>query len=248
MTSELDAEISTLKGVLANARPLDARALDDLNRHYDVLITYTSNAIEGSTLTHGETATILEKGITIGGKSLRDHLAATDHYEAIQWARQIASADTPIDETVIRELHRRIVMRSDPSIGGQYSQAPRRAVGSQTVYPNPVKIPAMMTELAAVLKASAPTVDTALAAHLGVASIHPFQDGNGRAARLVMNMVLMRAGYPPVSIGPEMRPQYIGALEAHQTGADTSVYPRFMKQQVLATLKDYAAVVAPGEM
>jgi Fic family protein len=241
----LDEEIARLRAELSQVRPLDQRAIDDLNRHYDVLITYTSNAIEGSTLTHGETATVIEKGITIGGRSLRDHLAATDHYAAMVWARDIAGSSAAIDEATIRELHRRIVMRSDPSIGGQYAQVPRRAIGSHTIYPNHTKIPALMAELGAELARSPPVIATALKAHLGVASIHPFRDGNGRVARLLMNLILIRGGYPPVSIGPEVRSLYIGALEAIQTETDASIYPDFMKQQIIATLRDYLAVVAP---
>ena len=171
MTEAIDKEIARFRGALATARPLDDRALEDLNRHYDVLITYTSNAIEGSALTHGETAMVLEKGITVGGKSLKDHMAATDHYEAMQWARRVASASQPLDEVTIRDLHRLIVTRSDPLIGGRYAQAPRRAIGSQTIYPSYVKIPAMMAELGSTLQTSAATVETAIAAHLALANI-----------------------------------------------------------------------------
>jgi Fic family protein len=240
-----DGEIKRLREQLDNVRPLDMRALDDLNRHYDIHITYTSNALEGSALTHGETATVIEKGITVGGKTLKDHLAVVDHYDAMKWMRGVASSNAMLSEMIIRELHRRIVMRSDPTIGGQYADVPRRAIGSQTIYPNPGKIPSLMADLATKLQRSPPDVETALTAHLGLASIHPFRDGNGRVARLMMNLIYIRGGYPPVSIGPEIRVQYIEALEAHQTGQDESLYPVFMKAQLIATLKDYLSVVAP---
>ncbi len=241
----IDDQIAELQERLSHLRPLDARAVTDLNRSYDVLITYTSNAIEGSTLTHGETATLIEKGVTVGGKPLRDHLTAADHYAAMGWAREIATSKTPIDERLICELHRRIVLRSDPEIGGRYADAPRRAVGTATVYPAYSKIPKLMAALSERSMASVATVATAFQAHLDIASIHLFRDGNGRAARLLMNLILIRAGFPPMSIGPEVRTAYIGALEAHQTGSDLEAYPLFMKQRLLATLEEYLSVVAP---
>src|SRR5580700_523991 len=105
-------------------RPLGQAALAQLQKHYDVELTYTSNAIEGNTLTLRETAEVIEHGVTVGGKSLRDHLEALDHYDALQWMRALATGEGAIDEGTVCELHRRIVARSRPDIAGVYSTLP----------------------------------------------------------------------------------------------------------------------------
>jgi Fic family protein len=126
----LSRRIAAKKDELDRLRPLASDALRGLQKFYDVELTYTSNAIEGNTLTLRETAEVIEHGITVGGKTLRDHLEAVDHYDALQWMRELAGQTTPIGEAVVRELHRRIVMRSQPEIAGMYSRLPRRIAGS----------------------------------------------------------------------------------------------------------------------
>ena len=113
MLQALKDRIERSKAELDCLRPLSTVALAQLQKHYDVELTYTSNAIEGNTLTLRETAEVIEHGITVGGKSLRDHLEAVDHYQALQWMRQTAATTTPLGEDVVRELHRRIVARAN---------------------------------------------------------------------------------------------------------------------------------------
>ena len=126
MIEALVASIEQQKSELDRLRPLSAAALSQLQKHYDVDLTYTSNAIEGNTLTLRETAEVIEHGITVGGKSLRDHLEAVDHYQALLWMRELAASATPVDENVVCELHRRIVARSQPVLPSPPS-APRWA-------------------------------------------------------------------------------------------------------------------------
>ncbi len=114
--------------------PVSREALLALQKSYDVDLTYTSNAIEGNTLTLRETAEVIEHGITVGGKSLRDHLEAVDHYNAVLWMRELAAKDVRVDQNTVRELHRRIVFRSQPEIGGIYSALPRRIAGSPSFF------------------------------------------------------------------------------------------------------------------
>src|ERR1700758_4669151 len=118
MLETLVASIEQKKAELDRLRPLSAAALAQLQKHYDVELTYTSNAIEGNTLTLRETAEVIEHGITVGGKKLKEHLEAVDHYVAVLWMRELAAQPTPVGETVVRELHRRIVARSEPEIAG----------------------------------------------------------------------------------------------------------------------------------
>src|ERR1700751_2919384 len=140
MLSALIRGIEQKKAQLNLLRPLSGDALAQLQKYYDVELTYTSNAIEGNTLTLRETAEVIEHGITVGGKSLRDHLEAVDHYQALQWMRQIAATTAPLGEDAVRELHRRIGARSQAEIPGLYSELPRRIAGSPVIFPNPATI------------------------------------------------------------------------------------------------------------
>lgn len=133
--NELLTSIATKKMQLDALRPISRAALLALQKSYDVDLTYTSNAIEGNTLTLRETAELIEHGITVGGKPLRDHLEAIDHYEAVLWMRELAAKTRPITQHTVCALHRRIVSRSQPEIGGMYSTIPRIA-GSPVVFPN----------------------------------------------------------------------------------------------------------------
>src|SRR5215468_11244807 len=126
MLVELIRGVEQKKMELDRLRPLSGGALAQLQQYYDVELTYTSNAIEGNTLTHRETAEVIEHGITVGGKSMREHLEAVDHYDAVQWMRGLAKQPEPPGEGTICELHRRIVARSQPGIAGIYSAHPRR--------------------------------------------------------------------------------------------------------------------------
>src|SRR5450432_4222771 len=130
MRAALISDIEQKKAQLDRLRPLLGGALAQLQKYYDVELTYTSNAIEGNTLTLRETAEVVEHGITVSGKPLRDHLEAVDHYDAVQWMRALAAAPTPLDEATVCELHRRIVARSQPESAGVYSRLPRRIAGS----------------------------------------------------------------------------------------------------------------------
>jgi Fic family protein len=243
MSDSLEKRIANRKKALDALRPLSAGALTQLQAHYDVELTYTSNAIEGNTLSYRETAEVIEHGITVGGKPLRDHLEALDHYDAVLWMRMLAASDAPIGESVITELHRRIVLRSRPEIAGIYSTYPRRIAGSSVIFPNPVKIPALMTDLGTAIEAAPVNPDAAFDAHFRLTAIHPFSDGNGRTARLLMNLMLIRRGYPPVAIRPEDRSEYLATLETGSLTEDMTPFNVFMGKRLLATLEDYLAVL-----
>jgi Fic family protein len=243
MRAALINDIEQKKAQLDRLRPLSGAALAQLQKHYDVELTYTSNAIEGNTLTLRETAEVIEHGITVGGKSLRDHLEAVDHYDAVQWVRALAAAATPLDEAAICELHRRIVLRSQPEIAGIYSRLPRRIAGSPVVFPNPAKIPQLMGELDAWLKAAPSDPPAAFEGHFRLTAIHPFSDGNGRTARLLMNLMLIRGGYPPVAVRPEDRKTYLDALERGSLAADLGPFQTFMHERLDATLAEYLSAL-----
>jgi len=243
MLETLIASVDEKKAQLDRLRPLSASALAQLQKHYDVDLTYTSNAIEGNTLTLRETAEVIEHGITVGGKSLRDHLEAVDHYDALLWMRGLAATTTPVDENVVCELHRRIVARSRPDIAGIYSRNPRRIAGSPVVFPNPAKIPELMETFGAWLNDAPATPASAFEAHYRLAAIHPFADGNGRTARLLMNLLLIRGGYPPVAVRPEDRKAYLDGLERASLAEEFAPYQTFMHQRLDATLAEYLSAL-----
>lgn len=241
---DLIERIADKKAQLDALRPMSGAALKSLQKFYDVELTYTSNAIEGNTLTYRETAEVIEHGITVGGKPLRDHLEAVDHYAALQWMREIAGQTVPLSEAIVRELHRRIVARSQPDIAGIYSRNPRRIAGSSVTFPNPVKIPGLMSEFGSWLGQAAPATTTTFDAHYRLTAIHPFGDGNGRTARLLMNLMLIRGGYPPVAVRPEDRARYLDALERASLENDLLPFQMFMHQRLDTTMGEYLTALS----
>jgi Fic family protein len=243
VAEDLDHRIAALKAELDALRPLGEAALAQLQRHYDVELTFTSNAIEGNTLTLRETAEVIEHGVTVGGKSLREHLEALDHYDALLWMRELAAGQGVIGEATVCELHRRIVARSRPDIAGAYSTLPRRIAGSPAIFPNPAKIPELMLEPGSWLEAVEPSYAAAFDAHYRLTAIHPFSDGNGRTARLLMNLLLLRAGYPTVAVRPEDRAGYLAALEVGSVEGDLEPYRALMSRRLAETLAAYVEVL-----
>lgn len=241
--NEILASVDAKKQRLDALRPISQATLLALQKSYDVELTYTSNAIEGNTLTLRETAELIEHGITVGGKSLRDHLEAVDHYDAVLWMRDVAAKATPIREATVRELHRRIVVRSQPEIGGVYSTLPRRIAGSPVVFPNAVKIPRLMKEYGEWIERTEPVPAASFDAHFRLVAIHPFGDGNGRTARLLMNLLLLRGGYPPVTVRPIDRRTYLDALEHASLRDDAKPFQVFMHGRLDATLSEYLSTL-----
>lgn len=240
---ELRESVARRKAELDELRPLRWGAIEALRQYFDVELTYTSNAIEGNTLTARETAELIEHGITVGGKQLWEHLEAVDHDAAVQWMRELARSSTPLGEATVTELHRRIVLRSQPDIAGRYSPNKRRILGSPVVFPDPEELPALMRAFGVRVAAAETDPEDAFAVHRELVRIHPFSDGNGRTARLLMNLLLIRGGWPPMAVRPEDREAYIDALqEAHLSGDDRP-YRLLMFQRLDVTLADYVGLM-----
>lgn len=223
------------------------RDTEILNEWWDAELIYTSNAIEGNTLTRTESALVLEKGITIGGKPLKDHLEVIDHRDALHYVKILAQKNQVIRESDVRDLHQLVVARSLPSEAGRYSQFQRRIKGSDVVFPSPVKIPALMQEFGDWLKSIEITPLTAFESHWKLIEIHPFTDGNGRTARLLMNLILLRAGYPPLLIGPDERPEYLKVIQERQNTGDKSSYESFMATRLNSSLDTYISKIIPQQ-
>jgi len=240
----LDA-IADKKNRLDRLRPLPPEALSNLEHYYDVEITYTSNAIEGNTLSPVETTLVIEQGVAIGGKPLKDHLEVIDHYDAIRYVRVLARERTPVTESDMRNLHRLVVQRSRPDIAGRYADLPRyvRTESGRYEFPSPAEIPALMGDFAKWLGAAPETPGVAFTAHRRLVDIHPFNDGNGRAARLLMNLVLIGSGYPPIAVRLEDRPTYIRALQQAQAGQGSESFDNLLCERLDATLGEYLSVL-----
>lgn len=230
-------------------RPLSRQALSNLEHYYDIELTYASNAIEGNTLSAVETTLVIEKGVTVGGKPLKDHLEAIDHYAAMRYIREPGRQSTPLTESDIRNLHSLVVHRSQPEIAGRYADLPRyvRTETGRHAFPAPAEIPALMGDFAGWLRGASGTPATAFTAHRRLVDIHPFNDGNGRTARLLMNLVLIRGGYPPIAVRPEDRLSYIRALQRAQAGQGTEVFERLLYERLDATLGEYLSALAEGQ-
>jgi Fic family protein len=215
------------------------KGLSNLEHAHDLELTYTSNAIEGNTLTASETMLVVEQGITIGGKPLKDHMEAIDHHDAIRYVRALARRGTALTEMDVRTLHGLVVKRSDPDIAGRYADQGRFVLieTGRRAFPSPAEIPGLMGDFSAWLSAASDTPETAFAAHRRLVEIHPFNDGNGRTARLLMNLILLRGNYPPVAVRPEDRPAYLHALQ--QPGPER--FDRLLLERLDATLGEYLA-------
>ena len=235
---DLVQAIGLKKTQLDRLRPLAPSALDRLQKYYDVELTYTSNAIEGNTLTHRETAEVIEHGITVGGKRLKEHLEAVDHYDAVLWMRELAAKNVAVDEPVAR---------SGPDIAGVDSAHRRRIAGSPVVFPNPLKIPELMAELGRWLQQAPATPEAAFDAHFRLTAIHPFSDGNGRTARLLMNLMLIRSGYVPVAVRLQDRAAYLAALEHGSLAGDPLPFQTLMHRRLDQTLADYVSALQEAQ-
>lgn len=242
MAGVLD-DIAAKKVRLDALRPLAPELRARLEAWYEVELAYASNALEGNILTRQETAQILEKGITVRGKPLRDHMEALDHRDAWTLVRTLADGAEPIREIDLRSIHALVVGRTDKDAAGRYAEQPRFVAGSRAVFPSPAELPALMGDFAAWLVAAPPTPENASEAHLRLVSIHPFADGNGRTARLLMNLLLVRGGYPAAAIDPARCADYLDALEAAQADDDRARYDAFMLARIDEALDAYLGLI-----
>lgn len=219
--------IDKLKGWLDSFRPLPASVVAELKKLYDVRFTYNSNAIEGNTLTQSETALILESGITIGGKTLKEHLEVVGHKDAIDYIETLAHQETAIGEWEIKQIHNLILRAIAPEEAGRYRQLDVKAAGTEYIYPPHYLLSDLMQQFVEWLNLepgkSLHPIEYAAEAHFRFVTIHPFRDGNGRTGRLLMNLLLLRSGYPIVVISNQIRQAYIEAIaNSQQQNTDIS--------------------------
>ena len=220
-------QIDRLKGWLDSFRPLSTIIVEELKKLYDVQFTYNSNAIEGNTLTQSETELVLSKGITVDGKTLIEHLEVIGHKDAIDYVESLSQQKQTLGEWEIKQIHNLILRKIAPEEAGRYRQLDVKAAGTNYLYPAHYLVSQLMQDFIDWLNSDTAKnlhpVEYATVAHYRFVSIHPFRDGNGRTGRLLMNLLLLRGGYPIVIISNQQRNDYINAIAYGQQNSDNVI-------------------------
>lgn len=240
------SEIDNLKAQLDKLRPLPPRVVKSLQDDLTVRWTYHSNAIEGNTLTLLETKVVLEDGITIGGKSLREHFEVINHREAILYIREIIQQQEPLSEWQLRSIHQLILKNIDDEYAGRYRTVNVEISGASHTPPDSALLPEKMAQLLEWYHTKAHTlhpVARAAQLHADFVGIHPFIDGNGRTSRLLMNLELMKSGYLPCVITVERRLQYYEALDVWVTKNETQPFIKLVADAQIDALKQYQRIL-----
>lgn len=228
-------------------RPLPLEAMKKIEEAYNIEYTYESNRIEGNTLTLQETELVVNKGVTIAGKSMREHLEAINHAEAIDYIRDFAKNSVEISESTIKQIHALILHGIDRENAGRYRSVPVRISGSSHVPPQPYQLAEQMEEFMSRFKEmEAQGMHPVLVAaflHEVLVRIHPFIDGNGRTSRLLMNLYLLRNGYTIVNLkgSDDVRRIYYDALETSHV--DPIPFQRLVIEAEISSLKSYLSVL-----
>ena len=242
-------DIDTKKMLLDSKRPLPVHTVKSLREHLLIEWTYHSNAIEGNTLTLAETKVVLE-GITVGGKTLREHLEVINHWEAIVYIEEIVRKNEPLSEWQIRNIHRLVLSKIDDDNAGVYRKENVRIAGAKHIPPNFYELAGEMQGLMAWYDGEGSTlhpVERAALLSSKFVNIHPFIDGNGRTSRLLLNLELMKYGYPPIVIRKESRFQYYEALDKAAMTGDYSDFIALVTAELNSELDTYLKLVEHGE-
>ncbi len=255
---EIIKQADALKAELDQLRPLDPSQEARIWQQFRLWWDYHSNSIEGNSLTYGETKLLILHGLTADGKPLRHHFEIVGHNEALKWLMDVVKGDYPLTEQFIRELHQMIlkerylkkVITPDGIEAsawveiGVYKNKPNhvlKSTGEVFYYASPEETPAKMEELIQWYREREEKKDMhpilqAVELHYRFVRIHPFDDGNGRVARLLLNFVLLRYGYPPVIIRKEDKEDYLLALEQADAG-QLEAFSRFVGQNLIQSLQ-----------
>jgi Fic family protein len=244
------AQLDDLKRCLDSFRPLNAGQLERLQLTWDTEYTYESNRIEGNTLTLSETSLVINEGITVAGKTINEHLEAINHKDAVNYLRSIATGQDDVSEWAIKCLHELILKNGkNHDDRGRYRSVPVSITGTVYVPPQPWQVPKLMEDLIVHYQEKKPFLHpVAIAAdvHAELVGIHPFVDGNGRTSRLVMNMILLRSGFPLANISGERanRLEYYNTLNASHIDHEDDPFRSFVVKSVRESLFRYLAMVS----
>ena len=235
------AEIDALKAELDRRRPLTQGELERLREEFLIEYTYNSNAIEGNTLTLQETALVLE-GVTIDKKPLKDHLEAVGHRDAFLFVQELVQNKVPFSEYVIKQIHT-LVLMDRPEDRGIYRRIPVRIMGAFHTPSDPILVPEQMEQLIREFASKKlHPIERAALFHLKFEGIHPFVDGNGRTGRLILNLMLMQSGYPPINVKYADRRRYYEAFDAYYRDGDANVLIDIVKNAVRERLRLFCSI------
>jgi len=214
--------IKEKKKFLDSLRPFPPQALKKLKEQFAIEMTYHSNAIEGNTLTMRETQLIIQDGLTVAGKSLREHLEVINHKEAIDFLENLATKrEAIITENLVRQIHFLVLTKINEKEAGKYRSVQVRITGTNYVPPQAFEVAILMKDFVKWLKKNwrkINPIELSALAHFKLVHIHPFIDGNGRTARLLMNFILIQKGYPPAVILKTDRKKYYQVLDQAHKG------------------------------
>lgn len=250
MNTTLDNKIESvdrLKAKVDQHRPIPKHSLKSLRDKLALEWTYHSNGIEGNTLTLRETKVVLE-GITVGGKSIREHLEARNHGDAIEFLEEIVSKGEPVDQWQIKNLHGLVLKGIDDAEAGRYRSENVAISGASTTPPSFLHLDEEMTSLIEWYMSASDThpIRRAAELHTRFVEIHPFIDGNGRTGRLLMNFELMKSGYPPAILLKEDRLRYYDALDEACLTKDYSQITALVADACQRSLDAYLEVLDPA--
>lgn len=246
---ELFNKADYYKRIIDNNRPFDLEQLNEIDNYFRVGFTYSSNSIEGNTLTITETKILLEDGITVGGKPIKDYYEAAGHAQAFDYMLSMARNDElEITEIIIKRLHYLFYHKVDQEEAGQYRKVQVYISGTEYLPPSPEEVPNLMEHFTNQMRSSKRLmhpIEFAALCHKRLVDIHPFNDGNGRTARLLMNLILVNAGYGITSIPPVLRNDYINALVMSQraNNPDIDEFIKFIAECVIETERDYCRLL-----
>ena len=238
-------KLDELKLKLDSFRPLNPYIVKNLHEDLVLRWTYHSNAIEGNTLTLKETKVALE-GITIGGKTLREHFEAINHKDAILFMEDLAQKEERLSEYSIKQIHSLILKNIDDENKGKYRTTNVIISGAEHKPPQSFEVQSKMQEFIKKYNENITKlhpIELASFVHIEFVKIHPFLDGNGRTSRLLMNLELIKAGFPPVVIELEDRLEYYKALDIAHTENDYKPFLELMKKVVEKSFEPYFYVL-----
>lgn len=247
MHDRLDRKLTLLN----SCRPLPKAAVRKLTEQFGIEMTYNSNAIEGNSLTLKETFLVINEGLTIKGKPLKDHLEAKSHTEALEYLYELVDRDKryTFSERLVREFNQIVMRDIDKEWAGRYRNSTVAIGGADHTPPEAADVPPLMQELILWMQQNRKLlhpVELAAILHHRIVNIHPFFDGNGRTARLMMNVVLMRAGFPLAVVLKNDRKKYYRTLGEADKG-NYAPFVRFIAQAAERSLDIFLKVLTPAQ-
>lgn len=245
MSQDIIKKIDALQKEINTMRPLKTKERASLREYFKIGLTYASNALEGNSLTETETKIVIEDGITIGGKQLKEHFEVIGHAQAYDFMQSLV-AHKKIREEDICALHKLFYWYIDNTHAGVYRKERVFISGTDFIPPGPKQVPALMKKFVACmikLRKECHPVEFAARLHYDFVVIHPFVDGNGRCARLLMNLALLQYGYPVTIIPPVIRREYMSAILVCEKKENPATFVHFIAGLVYEAQREYVRLL-----